>query len=473
MHGRPPKATMMDGRRVLLIHFCFPPDGEVGSQITAKFAKYLPQYGWEPYVLTAKERYYTQIDPTTVQDVLRWDLVHRTAMIPHPRHAYLAAKGLLAGWRHVPGPVEAPQCPERARSGLRQTLRSLLAVPDDVTGWIPPAVLTGLRLIRRHRITCLFSSGPPWTNHLVAYVLHRLTRLPWAACFEDPWTQVKATLGTADSSCLSLRLEARLERAVITRADAIICLNDHHRQAMLAQAGGVPAGKFVTIPNGYDPDDFADIPNTPPAPPRDRFVLAHVGSIYFNRTPRQLFMAVRQLIDSGDLSPDQFAMEFIGDCAVAEDQPIQSLAAEYGVAGLLHLSPLIPRDEAIRAMQRAHLLLVLAHDWVVQIPAKVYHYARVGRPILALAPEGATADFIRHSGAGTVVDPQDVAGIASALKRYLDAFANGRPLVGAVPDGLRRFDRRRLTAELSDLLSRLTAPGRMPVPAAEASSALD
>jgi glycosyltransferase involved in cell wall biosynthesis len=462
----------VNGWRVLLIHFSFPPDGTVGSQITAKFAKYLPQCGWEPHVLTAKERYYTQIDPTTVRDVVRWDLVHRTATIPHPRHAYLAVKALFNGSHRAAGAAEAPHAAASARSGLRRTLRSLLTVPDDVTGWIPPAVMAGLWLIKRHQIGCLFSSGPPWTNHLVAYILARVTGLPWAACFEDPWSQVKATVAAEDSSPLSLRLEARLERAVVARANAVICLNDHHRQVMVAQSGGLPAGKFITIPNGYDPDEFRSIDDSASVPPRDQFVVTYVGSIYFTRTPRHVFIAVRQLIDSGGLSPDRFRMQFIGDCATAEGQSIRVLAAECGVAEFLHLRPLVPRDEAIRAMQQAHILLVLAHDWVVQIPAKVYHYARVGRPILALAPEGATADFIRRSGAGTVVDPQDVEGIARALSHYWDRFTTGRPLIGANSDFLRRFDRRRLTADLSELLHHLTAPGRMPVPTGTTSSAL-
>ena len=41
-------------RRVLLIAFDYPPSETVGSVRPAALAKYLPRFGWEPFVLTPK-----------------------------------------------------------------------------------------------------------------------------------------------------------------------------------------------------------------------------------------------------------------------------------------------------------------------------------------------------------------------------------------------------------------------------------
>ncbi len=455
--------------RVLLVHFQFPPSGDVGAQITAKFAKYLPDFGWEPYVLTAKERYYTCTDPTTVQDIRRWDLVRRTGMIPHPRYGYLALKAFLRRWRDDDGSSQGLPSSRTSRSGLRRTMISLLTVPDDLTGWIPQAVIGGLHLIKKNRIDRLFSSGPPWTNHLVAYILRRVTSLPWAACFEDPWGIGLPTLAADESSAMSIHIRRRLERAVVTSAEGIICLNDFHRNVMTANFPDLPAGKFVTIPNGYDPDDFRDADATRTTPPPDRFVLTYTGSIYYNRTPRHLFLAVRRLIDRGVACPKSLLIQFIGRCALAEGQSVRKMVEDHGLTDVIRLSPMIAQGEAIRAMQGSHLLLVLAHDWVLQIPAKVYQYARAGRPILALAPEGATADFVRRSGAGVVVDPFDVEQIAAALEQYLYRFRTGQSVGCADPNFLARFDRRRLTAALSDLLQSLGSPGQIAISGADLS----
>ena len=40
--------------RVLIITFCYPPTQVIGSVRPAGLAKYLPQFGWEPLILTPK-----------------------------------------------------------------------------------------------------------------------------------------------------------------------------------------------------------------------------------------------------------------------------------------------------------------------------------------------------------------------------------------------------------------------------------
>lgn len=44
-------------KKLLIISYHFPPDAEVGGIRVAKFARYLPEFGYEPYVSTVKDRY--------------------------------------------------------------------------------------------------------------------------------------------------------------------------------------------------------------------------------------------------------------------------------------------------------------------------------------------------------------------------------------------------------------------------------
>ena len=41
-------------KKVLVISYHFTPDAAVGAVRSAKFAKYLPQFGWEPIILTVE-----------------------------------------------------------------------------------------------------------------------------------------------------------------------------------------------------------------------------------------------------------------------------------------------------------------------------------------------------------------------------------------------------------------------------------
>ena len=45
--------TKTKRRRVLIVSFLFPLMNNIGAVRIGKFAKYLPEFGWEPIVLTA------------------------------------------------------------------------------------------------------------------------------------------------------------------------------------------------------------------------------------------------------------------------------------------------------------------------------------------------------------------------------------------------------------------------------------
>jgi glycosyltransferase involved in cell wall biosynthesis len=82
--------------------------------------------------------------------------------------------------------------------------------------------------------------------------------------------------------------------------------------------------------------------------------------------------------------------------------------------------PFRPHDE-VSKLQRdsdVNLLLLAAAGAAGRkiLSAKVFEYLAAGRPILAVVPpDGEAAALIRETGAGPVVAPDDVDGIAEAL----------------------------------------------------------
>ena len=66
-------------RRVLVIAYYFPPMGLSGVQRTLKFVKYLPQFNWQPTVLTVQPRGYLATDESLLEDLEGRDvLIERT-----------------------------------------------------------------------------------------------------------------------------------------------------------------------------------------------------------------------------------------------------------------------------------------------------------------------------------------------------------------------------------------------------------
>src|SRR5262249_12305208 len=118
------------------------------------------------------------------------------------------------------------------------------------------------------------------------------------------------------------------------------------------------------------------------------------------------------------------------------------------------------RPETIRRMMQADLLLLLAERFIIQIPGKTYEYLRAGRPILAITPEGALANFLRRTGVGWVVDPKDDAGVLGAVRdRYRQWIAGERGPI-AVLEVVAGCDRRKLAGRLAELFDRLNGVTR-------------
>jgi glycosyltransferase involved in cell wall biosynthesis len=127
------------------------------------------------------------------------------------------------------------------------------------------------------------------------------------------------------------------------------------------------------------------------------------------------------------------------------------------------LLPYAPRREALQLQRDSEALLLLIPDAAGRgkgvLSGKVFEYLAAERPILALVPpDGAAAELIRDAGAGVVVAPDDVGGIATALAglegEWREGRLNGTPLSD---DWKRRLSRRTRIEEYVEFLREVAA----------------
>jgi hypothetical protein len=119
--------------------------------------------------------------------------------------------------------------------------------------------------------------------------------------------------------------------------------------------------------------------------------------------------------------------------------------------------PALPHRQALQDCAEADgFLLFQAASCNHQIPAKVYEYLRLGKPILALTPpEGDTGRLLSQVGGATVVDLADEEGIHHTIPRFIEALRDGRH---ALPDAdqVFHFSRKYQSMQLAACLSELT-----------------
>jgi glycosyltransferase involved in cell wall biosynthesis len=412
-------------RRLLIIAFHFPPlQGSTGIYRTLGFAKYLPEHGWDVRVLTASATAYPEVRAENLSIVPPGTNVTRAWALDTQRHLAIAGR--------------YPQ---------------LLATPDRWRSWIPFGFVAGLNLIRSWRPQAILSTYPIPSAHCIALALRRVCKVPWIADFRDPMLQENYP-----REPMLRRSYERIERATFKRADRITVTTPGTADLYRERYGAAAQSRIHVVPNGFDEDLFrslADVTTTTAARASPRIKLLHSGLLYpHERNPENFFQALAELLAEGHLREDD--VEVVLRASGNEAQYGKRIA-ELGLSRMIQLLPSIPYRDALTEMVSADAcLLFQADNCNQQIPAKVYEYLYVGKPILALTdPRGDTGRLLASVGVPHVAALEDKAAIKRCLVEFLAALKNGQ--VPQVPRQIvMNYSRRAAAERLSTLLSELS-----------------
>jgi glycosyltransferase involved in cell wall biosynthesis len=439
--------------RVLVITAGFPPDGAVGSLRTLRLLKHLARTGSDVQVLTISPETYragTVIDAELLSQVPEGVRVVRARAVrpidwlgARLRRSPIQRSGAQAQPSNGAAERTRASAVSVAIRSLQRACSAVFTLPDREAGWILPAVARGWASVRAYgRPDVIYSSGPPYSAHVVAGCLATMIRRPWVADFRDPWARAP---WRDDRFRFEKRAWSIFERWIVNHANAVVFVTEANRADFAGHYGETLARRFYVVPNGCD---LADFNGLVPGPPSERFVLLHAGSLYGARDPSPLFRAVAAAVANGTIDAREFRIRLIGRIGVP-GLDLGGLVRNLGIETLVEVVPHMPRRMVLQEMLNASALLVVQPITRVSVPAKLYEYLAAGRPILALAePDGATAAVVAESGAGIVVSPADGAGIDRALAQLIGGTLRRPDIDRSLYDGALR------AAELGALLQR-------------------
>lgn len=436
---------------VLLIASYFPPGTSSGTMRTVKFAKYLPEFGWNPQVLTMSPEAYNpkRFDFSLVSGLDPQLKVHRTA-VWMPDRALARLYKRIRNFGGSPaitgndGAGKAGAQQARKRRWLVSDFLDWMHFPDDYGGWLIPGILEGRKLLRREHVDVLYSTAPSPVAHLIAMGLKRITGLPWIADFRDPWEVLFP-------ECIYVEGENRMKRVAeiavgelaVGAADLVIANTDLACEAFQKRFPRLPTEKFVTLPNGFDPVDFEDA--QPTESEGAKLTVTYAGTFFADlRTPDETLQAVNELVQEGRINPARFALKFVGCGPVSAPQ-----------TPTLEIIPRVAYLDSLRIMGQSDVLLLLqqSEKYRLQIPAKTYEYMAVRKWILALAPDGSTAELVRRMPNGVVVAPGRKEDLKSALSKFYRMFLEKKLYPVPQDEALARaFTRREQTRTLGNWL---------------------
>ena len=415
--------------KALLVAMYFPPAGGGGVQRPLKFATHLPGLGIETHVLAPTDSKWIHRDEETEPPPEA--IVHRARFVG-PKARKPAEE--LHGTRGV----------ERLARQATLAGRRLL-LPDASVSWNLTAIPEAIRIVRREQIDVIVTTSPPSSVHFVGAAVARATGIPWVADLRDSVVAHPHRRAERRSVQLKESAERGVARLVAGKAAAIVAVSDAIATEMKDRS---PRGPVVTIPNGSDFDDFAGLPYHR----GERFRITHTGSFFGKRDPRPFLSA----LVGGDF--DDVTARFVGDFRSSDLE----WARAQGLGDLLELVPYAPRQRSLELQRDSEALLLLIPDAGGRgrgvLSGKVFEYVAAERPILAVVPpDGAAAELLRETGAGVVVAPDDIEGIAHALGALRDRWRTdtlaSTVLSPAVRTSLSRQER---VKELASVLASVT-----------------
>ena len=401
-------------RRILLIARSFPPINEAGTARPFFFAKYLPEFGYCPHVISTANTDGYAVDPSWLERLpadVTVDYVGRSLeQLP------------LGGLQRCLPPL------------LGKAFRPVARLERSWHGWVLPVVRRALALAARNRFDLVWATGPPWDTLHAGYQLSKLLRRPFVADLRDPWTY-----GPMWNLAPSVRRPRELsrERQILTHATRTVFTSPLTTATMQSRYPADVAERFVTITNGFD----GEAPAKPErAAPENRFVLRHLGALHpEHRRPEIVLDGLRIAMQDPALKRDVY-LEFVGTLAGMDDV----LRAGDIVNQVMHRPP-VPFDRS-RALMRGADALVMLQNISGVVP-----------------PDGGDAWLLRETDAGAVTGITDPQAVADAIRALWQRWQAGT-LAGAVdPTAVTQYARRALARRLAALFDKaLAAPTAAP-----------
>ncbi len=363
-------------KRLLMIAYYFPPLGMAGVQRPFHFARYLPEFGWEPLILTVKDIAYYARDPRLAAEARRMR-VFRSESLDVSRLLYLMGKKQV-------------QLSLRNERISRFTLNFFL-LPDARVPWLPFALALGSRIIRQYRPQALYSVSPPYTSHLVALMLKGRFKIPWVADFTDLWPT-----GHRVPSPVHRSLHTRIRRFIVRKADVPVKVYQN-----------IDLGpRAVLIEHGYDPEMFElqvspeeRIPGTQPG----AFVILYTGVLADKGAGVWAFLRALKRVEG-------FQLVIAGEAGAEVHRFVERENLKDRVVFLGY----VPHERVPRLMLLADALWFVFP--YVSASMKLYEYIGSGKPILFQAPSWSEASRVARKSESVVFLPDQEDQIVQILR---------------------------------------------------------
>lgn len=403
-----------------------------------KFAKYLPEAGWDPVIFTPENPDFDLKDETLLAEIPQ-QLEVMKFPIWEPYQLFSKIKGKT---KSHPGRLME----QKERGFLEKAaiwMRANLIVPDPRVFWVKPSVKFLTDLVKSGQFQAVITTGPPHSMHLIGRDLKRKTGITWIADFRDPWSQWEF-LDTLPMSSFIRKKHQNLEQSVLKEANAVLTISPTFQKDLEKLAHR----KIKLLTNGFDP---ADIPLgfSPKKKEIGKLHLVYSGIIDAIRNPIPLMEAMKSEFEK---SGEQIEWTFVGKVS---EQVQNYVKTDSWLSARIHFAGYVSHQEVFGFYAKADALVLILTDTKNaqgNIPGKLFEYLATGVPVLALGdPNGDSARILKDSGRGDVIAHFDFDGIQNRLRNLSNSNSSDTKT-----SDLEKYSRRNLSFQLAKILDEHT-----------------
>ncbi|MDH4123583.1 MAG: glycosyltransferase [Thermoplasmata archaeon] len=415
-------------------------------------AKFLPEFGWEPIIITPKLIEGNIFNIPSKEALSRLNIVETG----EPR-IYEQEKKSSKSYpikKSIQNAVEKIDSSHRSRlrhhaDAIFWKLHNLFNYPDPEREWRQPVVEKAVALYNEKKFDLIISSSSPIITHLAALDVKEKFGTPWVAELRDLWSQNQ----NLPYGRMMRWVISRLERRTLQHANTLVTISPN----LAKDLQSLHSKKEVhCLTNGFDPaimDIVAEHPS--------KFTITYTGQIYWPKMkPEILFEAIKDMISNGIVNRNSIEFRHYGPY----DNHLERLSVQLGLEDVIKQYGVISRDESLKAQKSSHVLLVIHwedRDQPGMISTKLLEYLSTGNPILITGGfEGSiVCNIIQQTNTGKVCHNKAQT-IEYLSKLYQEYAACKNISIDSNRDEIDKFNYRNIARNYSILLDGILSSSR-------------
>lgn len=410
----------------LIIAYYFPPMGLSGVQRTLKFVKYLPDFAWNPVVLTTNSSNYYAYDESLLSDIPENTLIYRAA--ENKKSSKINSK--------------PRKFPNYFKQKIGRYILQIFKQPDSKIHWKKFAIAKAEEIIKNHDIRVIFATAPPFTDFLIGKELSEKYDIPLVVDYRDSWVDNPFHFFP---TLWHKNFNINLEKSILTIAERAFVTTRYAKELLLKRYRFLSHDDIVILPHGYDPDDFTNQNyryNNP-----NKIVFTHSGLFQDDRTPKYFLKAINLFLKENKNLRESIELRFVGLMRPSHLRLIK----RYKLDDITILTGYLSHQDAVAQLLDSDILWMTVND-TIRTPGKLYEYIGAKKPVFYIGPKGQMSTVVAETKAGFIVETNKVNDIKKKIEEIYKLWkSNSLP----VPDenNAAIYNRKNLTGVLARYLS--------------------